>query len=307
MNNAWQAQLCALPVEVVETCVLCDGTRGVPDSRWRGYLELPPPFDVLRCPDCSLRWLSPRPNANGYTALYSDAMYFGGAGASPADYAASAKARIDYMRSRIERIERMAGSGQPLSMLDFGAATGEFVRAAVDAGHASVGVELSDDARATAEERNGVRLLAADHASELGDARFDVVHMNHVLEHMPNPVAHLRWCARILKPGGLLVSEVPNQFDNDLDRLRRLLHAGGKQPRFDAYSLHHTYFFTPATMDRLLSKAGFEVVRLATFNGCKTPLWPVDPKNYLLGGLLGMADWLHSGGNIIEVYARKGS
>lgn len=307
MNNSWQNQLCALPVETVETCVLCDGTRGVPDPRWRGFLELMPPYDVLRCPACSLRWLSPRPNANGYAALYSDAMYFGGAGASPTDYAGLAKARVDYMRSRIGHVERMTGKAGSLSMLDYGAATGEFVRAAHDAGHACIGIELSDDARTAAEQKNGVHLLAAGHASELGDAQFDVVHMNHVLEHMPDPLAHLRWCARVLKSGGLLVSEVPNQFDNDLDRLRRLLYIGGKRPQFDAYSLHHTYFFTPMTMRMLLSKAGFEVVKLATFNSDKTPLWPVIPKNYLLGGLLGIADRLHAGGNIIEVFARRES
>lgn len=307
MNNPWQDQLCALPVETVETCVLCEGTRGVPDARWRGFLELMPPFDVLCCPNCSLRWLSPRPNATGYATLYSDAMYFGGEGASPAGYAGLAKARIDYMRSRIERIGRMAGGKQPLSMLDYGAATGEFVRAARDAGHVCVGIELSDDARASAERKNGVELLAADRSNELGDAQFDVVHMNHVLEHMPDPLAHLCWCARMLKPGGLLVSEVPNQFDNDLDRLRRLLHVGGKRPRFDAYSLHHTYFFTPTTMVMLLARAGFKVVNLTTFNCDKTPLWPFAPKNYLLGGLLGAADRLHAGGNIIEVFARRES
>lgn len=307
MNSVWQDQLCRLPVESVETCVLCDGVRGVPDARWRGLLELMPPYDVLRCPGCSLRWLSPRPSAAGYASLYSDAMYFGGAGASPADYAGLADARVAYMRSRIARIGRTASRRKPLSMLDYGAATGEFVRAARDAGHECVGVELSGDARATAEQKNGVELLAPDRANEFGDARFDVVHMNHVLEHMPDPLAHLRWCAHILKPGGLLVSEVPNQFDNDLDRLRRALHVGGKRPRFDAYSLHHTYFFTPATMARLAVKAGFNVVNLATFNSDKTPLWPFAPKNYVLGGLLGIADRLHAGGNIIEVYARRAS
>jgi 2-polyprenyl-3-methyl-5-hydroxy-6-metoxy-1,4-benzoquinol methylase len=234
-------------------------------------------------------------------------MYFGGAGASPADYAGLAQARIDYMRSRIDRIGRMANVQGPLSMLDFGAATGEFVRAARDAGHHCTGIELSDDARATALQKNGVQLLPAHDAGDFEDAKFDVVHMNHVLEHMPDPLAHLRWCARVLKPGGLLVSEVPNQFDNDLDRLRRWLHAGGKRPQFDAYSLHHTYFFTPATMTESLTRAGFRLMKLATFNGNKTPLWPFKASNYLLWGLLGLSNWLHAGGNIIEVYARRES
>lgn len=305
MNSSWQSRLSELPVEAVQDCLLCEGVHGEPDRRWREYLDLVSPFNVLRCPACSLRWLSPRPTADGYELLYTDAMYFGGTGASPADYESASKARMDYMRARIARLERMSGKGRPLSILDYGAATGDFVRAGLDAGHDCVGIELSADARAVAEQKNGVTLWSIDRVKEVADERFDAIHMNHVLEHMPDPLAHARWCAGVLKPGGLFVLEVPQQFDNDLDRLRRGLHAGGKQPRFDAYSLHHTYFFTSSSMEALLAKAGFNVLSLSTFNKDKTPLWPLSPKNYVLRSLLGMADRLHAGGNIVEVFAQR--
>lgn len=305
MNSSWQSRLCELPVETVRDCLLCEGVRGTSDRRWYEYLGLVSPFDVVRCPVCSLRWLSPRPNADGYESLYTDAMYFGGAGASPADYESSSKARVDYMRARVARLEHMSSENGPLSILDYGAATGDFVRAGRDAGHDCIGIELSADARTVAEQKNGVTLLPVDSVDEMANARFDAVHMNHVLEHMPDPLAHARWCAQILRPGGLFVLEVPQQFDNDLDRLRRGLRIGGKQSRFDAYSLHHTYFFTPSTMEALLVKAGFRVVILSTFNSDKTPLWPLSPKNYVLRSLLGIADRLHAGGNIIEVFAQR--
>lgn len=305
MNSSWQSRLCELPVETVRDCLLCEGVAGASDRQWREYLHLMPPFDVVRCPACSLRWLSPRPNADGYESLYTDGMYFGGAGASPADYESASKARVGYMRARVARLEQISNNEGPLSILDYGAATGDFVRAGRDAGHDCIGIELSADARAVAEQKNGVTLLALDAVEKMVNARFDAVHMNHVFEHMPDPLAHARWCAQVLKPGGLFVLEVPQQFDNDLDRLRRGLRVGGKQSRFDAYSLHHTYFFTPSTMEALLDKAGFKVLSLSTFNSDKTPLWPISPKNYLLRSLLGMADRLHAGGNIIEVFAQR--
>lgn len=238
-------------------------------------------------------------------SLYTDAMYFGGDGASPEDYESFAKARIDYMRARIARLERMADKQGPLALLDYGAATGDFVRASLDAGHNCIGIELSADARAVAKERKGVTLLPIDCIDEIADARFDAIHMNHVLEHMPDPLAHVRWCARVLKPNGLFVFEVPQQFDNDLDRLRRGLRVGGKLPRFNAFSLHHTYFFTPSTVATLLAKAGFTVQSLSTFNSNRTPLWPISAKNYILRLLLGTADRVHAGGNIIEVFAQR--
>lgn len=306
MEELWQQQLRNLPVETVGDCLLCGGVAGQHDHRWYEYLGLIQPFDILRCPRCELRWLSPRPDAEGYRKLYSSDMYFGGKGASPADYSDEAKNRMDYWRARVRTAVAALGGNRPtVSFLDYGAATGEFVRVALEEGHACTGMELSADARAAAKARNGVSLLSPEQMEEISSMRFDVIHMNHVLEHMPNPLAHLYWCANRLNSDGLLVLEVPQQFDNDLDRLRRWLRAGGKRPHFDAYSLHHTYFFNPGTMAALLRKAGFQIKTLTTFNRNKTPLWPPAMKNWILRPMLYSADALHRGGNIIEVYATQ--
>jgi len=237
--------------------------------------------------------------------LYSDALYFGGRGASPAGYEILAQSRVGYFRARIRAAAELVANGASLAILDYGAATGAFVRAARDEGHECAGIELSADARAAAKVVNEVTLLSADEARQIGEAQFDVVHMNHVLEHMPDPLTHLRWCHRVLRPHGLLVLEVPQQFDNDLDRLRRLLRVGGQQQRFDAYSLHHTYFFSPYAMNLLLQRSGFRTLELATFDSKSTPLWPFSAKNVILRALLGLADRLHAGGNVIKVFAQR--
>lgn len=306
MKETWQERLRDLPRETVRECLLCKGREGKRDNRWCGYLDLVEPYGVLCCPQCGLRWLSPRPDSEGYRILYSGAMYFGGEGASPTDYRDEAEKRVGYWRSRIRTAANMLGGNRThISFFDYGAATGEFVRVAREEGHVCIGLELSADARAIAEANNAVSLLSADQMEEVNGMQFDVIHMNHVLEHMPDPLAHLRWCASRLSPQGLLVLEVPQQFDNDLDRLRRWLHIGGKRPRFDAYSLHHTYFFDPHTMTELLRNAGFRLVNLTTFNRNKAPLWPPLLKNWLLRPFLSCADKFHRGGNIIEVYARR--
>lgn len=304
MNDLWKRQLRELPVEEVSDCILC-GAHGKTDRRWAEYLGLVPPFGASYCAACRLRWLSPRPDAEGCKLLYSDALYFGGKGAAPEGYAELAKGRVGYFRTRIHTVREIAAAGNPLTILDYGAATGEFVRAACDEGHKCTGIELSADARATAKAVNNVSLLPADGAEQVREMQFDVVHMNHVLEHMPNPLSHLRWCHQVLRPGGLLVIEVPQQFDNDLDRLRRWLHVGGRQMRFDAYSLHHTYFFTPHAMELFLQRSGFEMLKMATFDPNSAPLRPFSVKNVILRTLLGLADRLHSGGNVIEVFSQR--
>jgi hypothetical protein len=127
--------------------------------------------------------------------------------------------------------------------------------------------------------------------------------MNHVLEHMPDPVNHLKWCLDKLQPGGALVVEVPRQFDNDADRLRRLAGRGGKQQTFDAFSLHHTYFFAPRTLRKACEFAGFEITSIRTLI---TPNPNIgSKKRRLLEQLLAWSARKRLGGDAIEVYAIK--
>jgi SAM-dependent methyltransferase len=301
----WQDELSRFPTEAVPNCMLCGCVVVSRDPRWESLLALRAPYAVLHCDACSLRWLSPRPSAAGYQALYSNRNYFGGVGAVPEDYSRVVAERRDAFSRRLLRIERHCGSGRPLKLLDYGAAFGDFVELARARGHHCDGIELSDDARGMALREHGIELMSPGQEDTIAAGIYDVLHMNHVLEHMPDPLAHLRRCGHWLRPGGLLVVEVPQQFDNLLDRTRRLLSVGGRQREFNAYSLHHTYFFSPRSLREVARRSGLEEVSLRTFNPDKTPLWPPRAKNWVLAAGLAFADLSHAGGNILELYATR--
>lgn len=287
--------------EVIENCLLCGETDTREDKWFARKLGLTDPYGVVQCKHCGLRWLSPRPTAIAYRDIYTHENYFETKG--PLDsYAPLAESRRPYFRSRIQAISKCF-EPRPLRVLDVGAATGEFVDEARHAGHQAEGIELSSSAREEAMTKLGISLSGAN-VDELSErSAYDVIHMNHVLEHMPNPLTTLHSCRRLLKPRGLLVVEVPQQILNDLDRLKRVL-PGARTPSFTTYSLHHTYFFTPATLARLLAAAGFEIQHIATSNPARTPLKPLRIKNLFLRIFLWATDRLRSGGNIIEVYSR---
>lgn len=302
-------ELASLPTERVASCVLHPGAEGVPETAAAEYLGLPPSFGVRRCPTCGLRWLTPRPTPEGYERLYSRRFYFGDEVAERRNYRQVVGQRLWGFRRRLRRLEKTfageVGEGGPrggLRLLDIGAATGDFVAEARARGHRAEGFEISAEARREARQRHGLEIAGGD----LGDLSgpYDVVHLNHVLEHLPDPLAALRTAFRLTAPEGVLAVEVPQQFDNGVEWLLRL--AGrSRHGQFDAHSLHHTYFFTPATLVATLEAGGFSVVESRTFHWGVTPPASTSPRNLLLGTYLWSLDKACRGGPVIEAYARR--
>lgn len=296
MSRSLAGDLDGTPVETVDDCLLCGDSAVAWDPRWDGLLALVPPYRTRRCRRCGLRWLSPRPGPEACQIIYGDDHYFHSG--VVAAYSQYAEERASHFRRRAEGLARDGIR----TLLDYGAATGEFVAAARKAGIDAAGVEFSADARRDAIARHGVHLLSPE-AMEQVDCRFDAIHMNHVLEHMPDPLSHLRWCHGRLREGGLLVSEVPHQFDNLTDRLRRLRGIGGRQQGFDAFSVHHMYFFTPSTYRKIVEAAGFRVESLFTLLS-DNPYIRSRARRLLERGLRVVAARFRTG-DAIEVRARK--
>jgi len=300
--NTEHLDLAGLETEDSPCCVLCGHCEPVSDMHMRKMLALSGPYDVKRCAQCSLAWLSPRPTAKAYEKIYAYESYFDGSSALE-NYAEVAGSRNLHFVKRLERIASLLPGLQRPRLLDIGAATGEFVHEAIKQGFDATGMEISAGARARARHLYGIELLPGPLNDTMAMSSFDVIHLNHVLEHLADPAEILARCFRLLSEGGLLVIEVPQQFNNDIDRVKFAL--GLKKPEFNIYSLHHIFFFSPATVTALIKQAGFEIESVATANPNRTPLWPFSIRNLVLRVFLALADRLHRGGNIIEVYGRK--
>ena len=78
-------------------------------------------------------------------------------------------------------------------------------------GFSFAGVEINPQMAARARERGydveSGTLEAMDIERHVG--RYDVVSMNHVLEHVEDPGEVLRRSFRLLKPGGWLIGQIP--------------------------------------------------------------------------------------------------
>jgi SAM-dependent methyltransferase len=99
----------------------------------------------------------------------------------------------------------------PGRLLEVGCGTGEQLARLRERGWEVEGQEVDAKAAERAQALHGLRVhLGTLTSLALQDAAYDAVAMNHVIEHVRDPVALLKECHRILKPGGIFVAITPN-------------------------------------------------------------------------------------------------
>lgn len=279
-------------IEEVPVCILC-GKRGVNDPFAGALLSLPTPFSINECQTCDLRWLNPRPTSASYEKIYRD-LYFSEA-VTPEDYSDLVIERIPLFNQRLDRIFLLTGSGSKL--LDIGAAKGDFVAMARARGMVAEGLEPSDWARAEALREHGISLKTGC-MSDMPSNHYDVVHMSHVFEHLLDPIELLVQIRRVLRSGGFLVIEVPQQFTNIVELRHRILGKNNQQP-FSLYSIHHPFFYTPFSIRKMFVLAGFNITRLSTWSS------RIQRGSRREKVLLFLGDVIGKKGDFIEIFASK--
>ncbi len=139
-------------------------------------------------------------------------------------------------------------------VLDVGCATGYMAEQLTARGSEVVGVEL-DPRAAQLAEAHCSRVIVLDMDVDaldaaLGDARFDVVLLGDVLEHLRRPADVLRQAVSLLVEGGAIVASVPNVAHGSLRLalLRRVVRLPRLRPaRSDAPAvLHRAHLPRPA-------------------------------------------------------------
>ncbi|MCW5877448.1 MAG: class I SAM-dependent methyltransferase [Anaerolineales bacterium] len=197
---------------------------------------------LVRCKSCGLLYLNPR--------LRSDVVIGGYSDGTDELFVSQAAGRERTFAKSLKLIERLRpGRGR---LLDVGTAGGSFLAVAQRAGWQVAGCEPNRWMSEWAKQHYGLDVVPGTiHDMQLADESFDVVSLWDVLEHTPDPKTTLSECARVLKPGGLLVVNYP-----DIDSLvARLM---GR--RWVFLLSVHLYYFTPPTLKRMLAEMGLNVL-----------------------------------------------
>ncbi|MBT0663020.1 class I SAM-dependent methyltransferase [Geobacter pelophilus] len=285
----------------IDKCIVCGELSAIYDKYASSYLSLPSSVRVKKC-SCGMRWLYPIPDEEDYINIYSN-QYYNHDMLGKGSYNKMIKYKYTWFNLRIDHLAKKYPNHR--SILDIGAATGEFIKIAKDKGYAAEGIELSEYACKEALAKNNVFLYngTIDNYLKCNPNRlFDIVHMGHVFEHFANPDETLNSISSLLNENGILVIEVPNQF-NSLEDLIRLYLIKDKI-QFTSMSLHHPYFYSKSGLLALVQRHGFQVDHITT-NPNGRYLNNIGYNKIILRNLFRFAELALGMGPYIELYAIK--
>lgn len=219
-------------------------------------IGLPGEFPLVRCTQCGVAYLNPRPSLDSVGRFYPRAY---------APHQAPSKRTsglLHWLRSygqwkRYRVLARLRWSGR---VLDVGCGIGQFMVVMEQHGWKSVGIDQSEQAVAYVRGVLGLEAYQGYFESlRLPDGAFDAITMWDSLEHMHFPRTALREAWRLLNPGGYLIIRVPSldSFDRHLFKTNW---AGFDAPR-------HLVAFDRQALIRLVADCGFTVERLWCLSG----------------------------------------
>jgi SAM-dependent methyltransferase len=208
--------------------------------------DAPLSYQLVACSNCGLQFVSPR--------LRAEAVLEGYAEGSDEAFVSQIRGRELTFGKCLDRITR-AWRGSPGRLLDIGTGSGAFLHVARERGWQVEGCEPNRWLCEWALGHYGLAIRPGTvFEQNYPSHAYDVVSLWDVLEHTPDPKREIQEAGRLLKPGGLLVVNYP-----DIGSwIARLMGA-----RWVFLLDVHLYYFTRATIRRLLEGMGFAIVTVA--------------------------------------------
>ena len=239
------------------SCPLCQGTSHRPlyagtvpsdghdpaayfgSSRLRtGHLP------VVQCMGCDLVMSNPQDDPDTLVRVY--------AGNVDSAYEAEHENRRRAALRHLALVEKY--QAPPARILDVGCATGIFVSTAQQNGWRATGLDASEWMITAGRQRCPMatfRIGTTDQVAFPAHS-FEVITLWDVLEHVPAPLATLERVRDWLAPEGWLFLSLPN---------RASLPVRVMGSSWVLLLREHLWYFSPATMEKILARAGFELVR----------------------------------------------
>lgn len=233
-------------------CILC-GKTGVIKYKESidTMLQSPGSWTLKVCIEDNIIWVDERASDEEFALFYKNYP----------SHEKSLKKKIgllskinDYITG-FEIVDKFFSEGHFKKVLDFGCGGGAFMSELRERSFDVYGVEFEDSLVSKLESEFGQNhIKVTSKISDFPKNFFDVIFLNHVIEHLPNPAESLSSLFLLLKEGGNIIIATPN-----IDSLGHLIF----QSRWRGLEVpRHRFIFSSKSLRVILEKSGLVVVKM---------------------------------------------
>ena len=240
-------------------CPYCSSDRCKKEYELKWKDERFATYYVAHCKDCDVGFVLPLPTPDELDNLYNSLAYQSEDRAT-LDFTKASKEQIDAKIKHDGLFAKRYSPHVPPSghVLDIGAGWGTLLKSFANAGYQTTGLELSIPTSEFARNKLGLDIhnLPIERINELPQQAYELISMRHVLEHFYDPTKVLTDLRTRMNGQSRIIIEVPDYGSYDRKRY------GTAWPAFGPY---HLWYFSRASLQRLLDDTGFEILMFHTF------------------------------------------
>lgn len=232
----------------LEKCLVCGSNQFEPFLVCKDHTVSKEDFNIVSCKACGFKFTNPRPEDSVIGEYYKAEEYISHTNTNKGVVnKLYHMVRSRTLKKKLSLIKSYVPRG---TILDYGCGTGMFLSVCKSAGWETYGMEPDDNARKIASQTNAN--LFSDKSkiqTYITDAKFNVITLWHVLEHVTDMSETLSFFKHRLAKDGILVIAVPNHISYD---------AHYYNEHWAAYDVpRHLHHFEKKSMKTLLENNGF--------------------------------------------------
>ena len=201
---------------------------------------------VVKCSDCGLIFLNPRPDKKLGLEYFENA-YSNALGFEDISYYRDLDLILRRNKVRFESINKLPAPNRKI--LDFGAGQGHFVKIASDQNWFAQGIEHSIAGQNSAKQNLGIDLLSS--VNELNTSDFGIITLWDVIEHLEDPKQTIIELSQYLHPKGYFIIETSN-----IDSLDYIVH----KKKWSYWHIDHLFYYSKTSINFLFHTMGFRQI-----------------------------------------------
>ncbi len=227
-------------------------------------------YTYVECKNCSLIYSSPRPTYNKEFIDRAYASYYQFAENLKLDeFTKVNESSIPMFKNELKNITKF--DKNKTATLDIGSGMGTYLFAAKDIYPLCVGIDVSEKMGNFIEQNLGIKVFNVQFENFEYPSKFSLIHMSHVLEHIPNPNEWLQKAKQMLCENGVLVVNVPHKHSIS-NKMQYLFYKLGLKKRVSSgwndatRTPDHLFEPTIKSMKFLFDNNGFKILDYFTYS-----------------------------------------